>query len=129
MQRSSRGQAGYYERVGTPEYVNRRARIVPTAFNTRNQTTAFIATMSTAVIAVMLASGRRLCQNSFSITHALRRSPGKSSTKPVPHSSSTYNQAVRKQLVKQLVPVAPEDQRLKRPPEGVIAEAEKFLRP
>jgi len=44
-------------------------------------------------------------------------------------SSSTFNQTVRKQLVKQLVPVAPEDQRLKRPPESVLAEAEKFLRP
>jgi len=47
---------------------------------------AFIATKSTAVIAVVLASDRRLCQNSFSMIQALRRSPGNSITNPVPHS-------------------------------------------
>src|ERR1700686_61567 len=46
---------------------------------------AFIATKSTAVITVMLASERRLCQNSFSTINALRRSPGSSITNPVPH--------------------------------------------
>jgi integrase len=43
--------------------------------------------------------------------------------------SPTLNQIVRKQQVRKLVAVAPEDQRLKRPPEEVLAEAEKFLRP
>ena len=43
--------------------------------------------------------------------------------------SPTFNQTTRKQLVKKLMPVAREDQRLKRAPETVIAEGEKFLRP
>jgi integrase len=43
--------------------------------------------------------------------------------------SPTHNQTIRKQQVKKLISVAPEDQRLKRPPESVMAEAEKFLRP
>jgi integrase len=43
--------------------------------------------------------------------------------------SKTFNQTIRKQQVKKLTPVAPEDQRLKRPPETVLAEGEKFLRP
>ena len=43
--------------------------------------------------------------------------------------SSTFNQTVRKQLVKRLVTVAPEDQRLKRPPQSVERAAEEFLRP
>jgi integrase len=36
---------------------------------------------------------------------------------------------VRKQLAKQLAPVAQEHARLKRPPDGIEKEAEKFLRP
>jgi integrase len=43
--------------------------------------------------------------------------------------SPTFNRTIRRQQVKKLVPVAPEDRRLKRPPESVLAEAEKFLRP
>jgi integrase len=43
--------------------------------------------------------------------------------------SPTFHQTVRKQMVKQLVAVAAEDQRLKRPPQSVEEEAEKFLRP
>jgi integrase len=43
--------------------------------------------------------------------------------------SETFNQTIRKQQVKKLIAVAPEDQRLKRPPESVEKEAEKFLRP
>jgi len=43
--------------------------------------------------------------------------------------SPTFNPTIRKQQVKKLTPVAPEDQRLKRPPESVLAEGEKFLRP
>jgi integrase len=43
--------------------------------------------------------------------------------------SPTCNRTVRKQQVKKLVPVAPGDQRLKRPPESVEQEAERFLRP
>ena len=43
--------------------------------------------------------------------------------------SLTHNQTIRKQQVKKLISVAREDQRLKRPPENVLAEAERFLRP
>ena len=43
--------------------------------------------------------------------------------------SPTFNQTIRKQLVKQLVTVAPEDRRLRRAPESVLDEGEKFLRP
>lgn len=43
--------------------------------------------------------------------------------------SPTFNQTVRKQLVKKLIPVAREDQRLRHPPESVVAEGERFLRP
>lgn len=43
--------------------------------------------------------------------------------------SPTFNQTVRKQLVKKLMLVAREDQRLRRPPESVVAEGERFLRP
>src|SRR5215475_2243737 len=43
--------------------------------------------------------------------------------------SETFNQTVRTQVVQKLMPVAPEDQRLKRAPENVVAEGEKFLRP
>lgn len=47
---------------------------------------------------------------------------------PTPESP-TYNQTIRKQQVKKLIAVAPDDQRLKRPPETVLGEGEKFLRP
>lgn len=43
--------------------------------------------------------------------------------------SLTFNQTIRKQLVKKLMPVAREDQRLRRPPDDVLLEGEKFLRP
>jgi len=43
--------------------------------------------------------------------------------------SSTFNQTVRKQLLRRLVTVAAEDQRLKRPPQSVERAAEEFLRP
>jgi len=43
--------------------------------------------------------------------------------------SPTFNQTVRKQIVKKLMPVAREDQRLRRPPDNVVAEGEKYLRP
>lgn len=49
---------------------------------------AFMATKSTAVITVILADERRLCQNSFSTINALRRSPGNSIINPVPHKKA-----------------------------------------